>query len=180
VAEGTRDRIVGIVRASDLLVDLIEGRPMDLRAALYQPVFVPGTMRALRLLELFRKTGVHFAVIVDEFGGTDGIVTLNDLIEELTGGLAGEGKPGVVRREDGSWLVDGSLQIDEFRAAIGREDWRVDPGGSFTTLGGFAASELRKIPHTGDVFDVGELRFEVVDMDGRRVDNSSSGRKASP
>lgn len=170
VCVGELDNVLGMVRAKDLLADLIEGRPLDLGAALRQPLYVPGSMLALRLLELFRETGIHLAVVVDEFGGTDGIVTLNDVVEEITGSLSHHGEPGVVRREDGSWLVDASLRIAEFRAAIGREDWRVETRGEYDTLGGLVVTELGRIPETGNVLRVGGLRFEVVDMDGRRVD----------
>lgn len=170
VCEGDVDHVLGIVRVKDLLAELLEGKPMDLRRSLRRPLFVPESLRALRLLEMFRESGVHMAIVIDEYGGVDGLVTLNDVLEEITGDLAAHVDPRVVRREDGSWLVDGALTMDEFWDCLEMEERREGERSDYHTLGGFIVTSLGRIPKTGDAFEIYDLRFEVVDMDGHRVD----------
>lgn len=173
VCEGSPDRILGIVTTHDLLAQCLAGEPLDLRAALQAPLFVPETLRAFRLLEMFRDTGNQFAVVIDEHGGTHGIVTPTDILEAIVGELPELGElaePHIQERQDGSWLVDGTLPFDEllhrFRLPV-TLDGR--PRG-FETLGGFIATRLGRIPATGDHLELGPLHLEVVDMDGYRVD----------
>jgi putative hemolysin len=170
VCDGEVDRVLGMVRVKDLLADLLEGKPLDLETSLRKPLFVPNNMRALRLLETFRESRIHVAVVIDEYGGVDGLVTLNDVLEEITGNLATHTEPGVVQRDDGSWLVDGSLTMDEFWEGLGLEERRGATRSEYNTLAGLVVTQLGHIPRSGDGFQAYDLRFEVVDMDGHRVD----------
>jgi putative hemolysin len=174
VCEETLDRVVGMVEVKDLWARSLAGEPVDdLRAVLRRPLFVPESTRALRVLELFRESGTHLALVVDEYGGIEGLVTLNDLLEEIVGDLALAGapaSPGVVRRDDGSWLVDGAMQMEEFREALGLPERREEDREEFRTVAGFVLTHMGRVPSPGDRFDAGGLRVEVVDMDGHRVD----------
>jgi putative hemolysin len=174
VCEETLDRVVGMVEVKDLWARSLAGEPVhDLRAVLHRPLFVPESTRALRVLELFRESGTHLALVVDEYGGIEGLVTLNDVLEEIVGELASAGAPtdpGVVRRDDGSWLVDGAVQMEEFREALGLPERREEDREEFRTVAGFVLTHLGRVPSAGDRFDAGGLQVEVVDMDGHRVD----------
>jgi putative hemolysin len=170
VCDGDVDHVVGIVRVKDLLAALLEGRPMNLHAAMRKPLLVPESLRALRLLEMFRESGIHIAVVLDEYGGVEGIVTLNDVLEEIAGDLASHATARVTRRPDGSWLVDASVTMNEFWDYLGLQDRRTDDRAEYHTLGGLVVTELGRIPQTSDCFEAHDLRFEVVDMDGNRVD----------
>ncbi|MBX6363870.1 MAG: HlyC/CorC family transporter [Gemmatimonadetes bacterium] len=170
VCDGDVDHLLGTVRVLDLLPALVEGAPLDLRAVLRKPLFVPETVRALRLLDLFRRSGAGIAVIGDEYGGVEGIVRLEELLEELAGAVGPEAGPGMVRRADGSWLVDGALDVDEFREGLGLHERRTTERPGYHTVAGFVVARLGRIPSAGDVLEADGLRIEVVDMDGRRVD----------
>lgn len=167
VAIGSLDHIVGIIRSKDLLDMLIKGNPVSLNACIREPLFVPQSATAAHALTLFKQSGKHMALVISEYGGVEGLVTLNNLVDQIIGVTD---KPGATRREDGSWLLDGLLPIDEFKIIL---DVKLLPGeeeGHFQTLGGFVMTQLGRIPDAADHFEVEGLRFEVVDMDGRRVD----------
>lgn len=170
VCQGEVDRVVGMVRVKDLLPDLLAGKPLELGGMLRKPLFVPEGMRALRLLELFRESGIHLAVVIDEYGGVEGLVTVNDLLEEIAGSVTADTEPGVVRREDGSWLVDGALPMEEVWERLELPERRDTAREEYHTLGGFVIAALGHIPAAGDRFEAQGLRFEVMDMDGHRVD----------
>jgi putative hemolysin len=170
VCQGAVDRVVGMARAMDLLTELLEGGPLDIREVLRKPLIVPEGMRALRLLELFRESGIHLAVVVDEYGGVEGIVTLHDVLEEISGDLNAGTETRVVQREDGSWLVDATLTMDEFWECLELEERRAEGRQEYHTLGGFVVTTLGHIPRAGESFEAHGLRFEVVDMDANRVD----------
>ena len=179
VCNGSVDQVVGMVQVTDLWAHLLVGDPLDLERSLRKPLFVPESTRALRLLEMFRESGVHLAVVLDEYGGTEGLVTLNDVLEEISGDLTASTEPRVVQRQDGSWLVDASLPMDEFWEALRLEERRDEPRTDYHTLGGFVFTQLGRLPATGDWFDSVGLRFEVVDMDGNRVDKVLVGPPAA-
>lgn len=170
VCDGDVDHVVGMVRVKDLLAELLAGRPLDVRAAIRKPLLVPENLLALRLLEMFRESGIHVAVVFDEYGGVVGIVSLNDVLEEIAGDLGGHEAARMTRLDDGSWLVDASLTMDEFWEGLGLEDRRATERGEYNTVGGLVVTELRRIPHVADAFEACGLRFQVVDMDGHRVD----------
>ena len=171
VCDGELDAIVGVVEVKDLFAAELAGEPVrDLRRAVKPPLVIPASLRALKLLERFRESGMHVAVVVDEYGGVEGLVTLNDLLGELTGDLAaGDATEGVVRRDDGSYLVDGSLPMDDLRAVL---HIAVQPGEGreYRTLAGWVFTALGRVPREGEYFDADGHRIEVIDMDGNRID----------
>lgn len=171
VCRGELDEVAGVVRAKDLLVGALTGRDQDLEECLRPALFVPESTPALRVLEEFRRTGEHMALVVDEYGGTAGLGTLQDVLEAIVGHIPSAGEPQdprVVRRPDDSWLLDGTLPSDELGELLGIAD--LPEGDGYQTLAGFVLSELGRIPDAGDRFAWGDRRFEVMDMDGNRVD----------
>ncbi|MEJ0069437.1 MAG: hemolysin family protein [Pseudomonadota bacterium] len=173
VIQGGFERVVGIVQVKDLLAAQLKGQPFDLKAAVTPPVFIPETAPALKALELFKRTGTPIALIVDEYGDLQGLVTLNDLLESLVGDIAAPGQadePASVRRDDGSWLIDGMMPIDEVADRIGLPRLLHEEDTDYTTLGGFMMAQLKRIPAPTDAVTVDGFRFEVMDMDGHRVD----------
>lgn len=173
VCQGALDHVLGMVDVKDLWAAELRGqRVEDLRPLMRQPLFIPESTRALHVLEQFRETGVHLALVVNEYGGTEGIVTLNDVLEEISGEM-GRGHappaPPIVRRDDGSLLVDGSLSMEEFRELLDLEDRRHELR-EYRTLGGWVFTTLGHVPRPGEHFDTNGYRVEVVDMDGNRID----------
>jgi putative hemolysin len=172
VVEGDLDRALGIVHIKDLFSVVDSGGLPDLRAIARKPIVVPESTPALDLLERFHRSGEQMALIVDEHGGTQGIATLTDLMNAVVGDLRESGeeaRPRIVKREDGSWLVDGSLPISDFVEELQvREIPGEDEG--FATVGGLVLAHLHRIPSPGDHFNAGGWRFEVVDMDRNRID----------
>lgn len=171
VCRGTLDEPIGIVHAKDLLRTIIRGEQVSLAEAAVPPLVVPERLPAFRLLDLFRRERVHMALVVNEYGSTEGIVTHGDFLQSIAGGLPELGEqepPGLFRRKDGTWLVDGGVRVDLFEDRLGVDGLR--EGGDFDTMAGFVLFRLGRIPSIGDTFDSTGGRFEVVDMDGRRVD----------
>ena len=171
VCRGTLDDPVGIVHTKDLLRHTLLGEPVNLTEAMLPPLVVPETLSAVRLLDMFRREGVHLAIVVDEYGTTEGVVTLADILQSITGSLPELGEEpanGLFRRQDGTWLVDGSLLVDLFEAGVGVHGLREQ--GDFDTMAGFVLHHFGRLPSVGDSFEACGGRFEVVDMDGRRVD----------
>ena len=172
VFEGVPDRVLGLVSVKELWSKALAGKEPDLRSLLQEPVYLPEGMSALRGLERLRETGSHLALVLDEYGGVEGLVTLHDILRAIVGELPSQQtEPLAVRREDGSWLLDGRLSASELREVLGvsssTEDADVE---EFQTLGGFVMGRIGHVPRTGDHFEWGGLRFEVIDMDDRRVD----------
>jgi putative hemolysin len=173
VCQGGLDNVLGILPVTDLLSRSFTGQPMDLTVGLRQPVFVPESTRGLKVLEMFKQTVTHMALVVDEYGVIQGLVTLNDILIEIVGDVAsvdGIDDPQVIQREDGSWLLDGMLGVDEFMELFDIEELRSQDRGSYQTLGGFVITHLGRIPNAADHFEWQDMRFEVMDMDGNRVD----------
>lgn len=170
VVHGSLDNVLGVVHTKDLLARSLTGQPLDLKGSLQQPLFVPSTMSALRLLELFKKSGTHVALVIDEHGGLKGLVTTHDLLETVVGDIARAGAPQAFQRADGSWLIDGLLPMDEFRELVGIRQLPEKEKDAYHTLGGFVMAHLGRIPALGDRFDWNGMRFEIMDMDGLRVD----------
>ncbi|MDX1665364.1 MAG: hemolysin family protein [Candidatus Promineifilaceae bacterium] len=171
VCDGDLDHVIGIVRARDLLFNCLEGRPLDVQSVMQEPVFAPEGMPALNALERFKESGQAMVMLIDEYGGVEGLVTLIDILEQIVGDIPTQEEliqPPIVQRDEHSWLVDGLLSVDEFKTAFAI---RTLPGeGSYQTLGGFVVFMLGRIPTAGAHFGWGGYRFEVADMDGRRVD----------
>lgn len=173
VARGSLDHCIGIVRGSRLLSACLSSPEVDLEALLHPPLYVAESTRALNVLEEFKQTGMHMALVTNEYGGIEGAVTLNDLMEAIVGDLPSLedwDDPLVVQREDGSWLIAGSLDVHDFKDVIGRDAIPDEDSGSFYTLGGFILHFFGKIPRSGEGFEWSGLHFEVMDMDGTRVD----------
>lgn len=171
VCDGQLDKALGVVRSKDLLSRCLSDEPLDLRVVMQEPLFAPENAQALKALERFKQTGVHLALLVDEYGGIDGMVTLIDILEAIVGDIPTMDEivePPIVTREDGSWLVDGLISVEDFKQAF---DIRALPGeGEYQTLGGFVVFMLGSVPVSGNHFGYGGFRFEVADMDGKRVD----------
>jgi putative hemolysin len=173
VADGSLDNVLGVVHAKDLLVQCLGERSVDLTRTLQQPLYVPETMPALQVLELFKQSGIHIALAIDEYGGIQGLVTPNDILEAIVGDLpvAGEAaEPLALQREDGSWLLDGMMPVDEFKELFDLGPLPGEDQGVYQTLAGFVIMQLGRIPAPADHFEWEGLRIEVVDMDGNRVD----------
>ncbi|MFM7189760.1 MAG: hemolysin family protein [Microcystaceae cyanobacterium] len=167
------DDCQGIVRVKDILHAQLSEHPLDLLSLAQPPLFVAENTRALNVLEMFRESGTHIALITDEYGGIEGLVTLNDLIEAIVGNLPNDDdikEPQIIQREDGSYLIDALVSIDEFKELFEKENLPQESEGNYHTLGGFIIESLGKIPQSGDYFEAENLRIEVVDMDGIRID----------
>jgi len=172
VADGSLDRVLGIVTVKDMAARLLEGKPLDLRSSLRPAAFVPELTRGIQALTLFRKRRQQIALVVDEHGGVEGLITLADLVEAIIGEMPVPGErpePDAVRRPDGSWLVDGMMPVFAFKQRLGIESLPGEDESDFTTVGGFVMARLGRVPAALDWFECDGRRYEVVDMDGRRV-----------
>lgn len=181
LCDGGLDHVLGFVRSTKILDQLMEGRALDLRALAEPALFVPETMTLMKLLEQFKRTHLPVALVVDEFGDTQGLVSLNDVTSSIVGDLPAEPgeEPSIVRRDDGSWLMDGGLDLPTVLRTLETESLLSDEEQQhYHTLGGLAMLALGRVPRTGDVFERSGHRFEVVDMDGNRVDRVLVSRAA--
>ena len=173
VARGSLDNLSGFIRAKDLLSQSLCGEPFDLQSVTRPPLLVPESTPALAVLERFKQTRVHIAFVLDEYGGIQGLLTSTDLLEAMVGELPELHEkldPDIVRREDGSYLLDGLLAIDRFKDLFEIKQLPGEEERLFQTLGGFVMAQLERIPVAGDHFEWENLRIEVVDMDRNRVD----------
>lgn len=173
VGQGSLDDVRGVVYASNLLARCLTGQPVEFTTELQEPLFVPESMPALRLLESFKQSGLRIALVVDEYGSVQGVVTLEHMLEALVGDLPVAGmpiEPSAVQREDGSWLFDGLLPVDELKEHCHMSQLPREEEGLYQTLSGLVMLQLGHVPEVADHFDWAGWRFEVVDMDGRRVD----------
>lgn len=173
VCDGRMDNLVGILSAKVLLSQVLSGAKPDIAAATVQPMLVPETTEAFRVLDLFRQSGKHFAVVVDEYGGVSGVVAMNDFLQALVGDFAREGaheEAGIVDRADGSWLVEAWTPIGDFKSHVGIRNLAGERRRGFETVGGFVLDRFGHIPRVAEHFDEAGFRFEVVDMDGHRID----------
>lgn len=178
VSRGTLDNIIGIVKSRDLLSHILGGGELQIENVLKQPVFVPETLTALELLETFRKSHTLTAMVIDEFGGVVGIVTMNDVLEAIVGDLPASQTTDtrVVMRDDGSILLDGELLADDFQKLLDLSDFPDDEHGTYQTVAGFVLARLEKLPVEGEKFEWENYVFEVIDMDGRRIDKVLASR----
>jgi putative hemolysin len=171
VAEGSVDRLAGVVQARDIVAAFIEGRPLDLRALMREAPVVPDRMDAMDTLNVLRTAEVPMAFVHDEYGHFEGLVTPADLLAALAGAFVSDHDEGhdppLVEREDGSWWVSGSLPADALCDNLGVT---LPDDRDYATVAGFALSVLKRIPEVGERFSFGGWRFEIVDMDGRKID----------
>ncbi|MFQ3578214.1 MAG: hemolysin family protein, partial [Verrucomicrobiia bacterium] len=173
VFEHSRDQVLGLLSVKALLNMYASGGPIDIRSLLVQPHIVPETMSGHRLIEEFRKAGRHIALVTDEYGGISGLITLNDLLEAIVGDLnqpEAINKPQAVRRDDGSYLIDAGIYVEDVKELLGIDEFPDEEGAEYHSLGGFVVDHLGHIPTEGEWFEHGGCRFEVVDMDRHRID----------
>ena len=181
VGEGRIDNVVGVVAAKDLLDQMLEGAPMSVGRALRQPMVLPDTLSALDALERLRGDAIGLALVMDEYGSFEGVVTASDLLEAIVGELgappapAGTEGTGAVQRHDGSLLLDGMMPSDELRARL--ELPELPYAGTYHTVAGLMLALLKRVPKEGDRIVWSGWRFEIVDMDGRRVDKVLAARE---
>jgi putative hemolysin len=169
VAEGSVDQLIGVVQSHDIVKALVEGRPLALRALMRAAPVVPDQMDAMDTLRVLREAEVPIAFVHDEYGHFEGLVTPADLLSALAGAFASDADtdPPLVEREDGSWLISGSLSADALTDHLGIA---LPDDRDYATVAGYALSVLKHLPETGERFSDGDWRFEVVDMDGRKID----------
>lgn len=167
VRQGTLDVTLGIVKARDLLVPILGGKKILLKEILKPAFYVPETMFASRALEILKEKGTDMLLVIDEFGGLQGLLTINDILEEIVGEMEID-EPQATQRQDGSWLLDGMLEVDEFKEIFEFKDLPHED--EYETLSGFVMMSLGRVPQVADVFEWNAYTFEVIDMDGRRVD----------
>lgn len=172
VCRGGLDNLVGVVHVKDLVKNGLLTDQIDLVAIAQKPLFVPEAMPALKALETFRRERVHIAFVLDEYGTMEGLITLNDIVEGMFGEMLRAGEehdPMMVRRADGSWLLDGMLPVEKLKELIERDSLPNEDSG-FQTVGGFLMTALARVPQTGDIYAWDRFTIEVVDMDRQRVD----------
>ncbi len=171
LCRGDINDVLGVVQAKDILDHVLAGKDFDLAKMVRDVIVVPETAGALDVLERIKRAPIHMAIVVDEYGAVEGIVTASDILAELVGGLSEHGiewEPQAARRDDGSWLIDGDMDAERAAELIGFPP--VSGHGRNATLAGFLLSGFRTLPTSGEAFEQGGYRFEVVDMDGRRID----------
>lgn len=172
VVHSNKEQVIGMVSVKAIWANHAFGVPTSLRHLLTPPLVVPETMMASAVLEQFKRTSQHIALVNDEFGSLSGVVTLYDVLEAIVGDIPEPGRksgPEVVNRPDGSWMVDASFDIDEFKEMAVLDDLPNEEETEFQTVGGFMMTHFGRIPGSGDAFEFNGWRFEVMDMDRQRV-----------
>jgi Mg2+/Co2+ transporter CorC len=186
VCRGDLSQVVGVVHAGSLFEQMIRGQPIDIQAATKPPLLVPETISAMQLLETLKKNRAELALVIDEYGEIEGIVTLSDVLGALVGDVSvidEDHEEDAVRREDGSWLVDAGISFQRFREVFKRDVYFPDEtSGAYHTLAGFVLDRLGHIPEISEHFEWDGYRIEVVDMDRNRIDRLliSKIRRSSP
>jgi len=173
VCDGSLDNVLGMVHVKDLFQQCMTGQPLDLKAVLQEPVYVLESTSTLKVLELFKQTGTQAALVIQEYGDIEGLITLNDILEAIVGDISSRediDHPQVVEREDGSWLLDGMLPIEELKDILHIRKLPEEASGDYNTVAGFVLLNLGHVPKVGEHFEWDRFRFEVMDMDGRRID----------
>jgi putative hemolysin len=176
VGDGSQDEILGVVRARELLIALMSDAPLSVRAHLRQAPIIPDTTDALDVLETLRDAEVPMGLIHDEYGHFEGVVTPADVLEAIAGAFRSDDlgeEPDAVRRDDGSWLLSGSMAADEMAEQLGVA---LPAKRDYQTVAGFVLAELRRLPTVGEFMEAQGWRFEVVDLDGRRIDKVLASR----
>jgi len=173
VARGGVDNLLGVVQVKDLLAQCMSDQPLNLEQKIIQPQYLPESMTILETLNRFRESHSQIGFVIDEFGGIQGLTTITDILEAIAGDFPDAidaTDPEIIAREDGTYLLDGMLDIDEFKALFSLDTLPGEKENYYQTLGGFVMTFLGRVPSAGDGFDCQNLRLEVVDMDGLRVD----------
>ena len=173
VCRGGAENVVGVIHTRDILAQQVVGADVDFAACMHKPLFVPETLTCIRMLETFRNSPRQIAFVVDEYGDFQGLVTLNDILEAIVGDMPSsheQDEQMIVERASGSWLIDGMLDTMDLKELLGLRELPQESEGKYHTLGGMAMSSMGRVPRPADNFEWGGYRFEVVDMDGSRVD----------
>ena len=180
VRDGSLENVVGVVRSRDLLLTNLAGEKINLRHNLHPAIYIPESAQASQALEMFKGGKAELMLVVDEFGAVQGLITLNDILSEIVEGI-GTDEPTATQRQDGSWLLDGMLTVDDFKEIFNLRD--LPDEDSYETLGGFVMYSMGRIPQVSDKFEWNGLQFEVMDMDARRVDKvlvATIGKPVAP
>jgi putative hemolysin len=179
VQEGGPDQIIGVIVRKEILDVLFDDKPLDIRSLVRQAPVVMDRTDALHVLAALRQSVVHAALVFDEYGHFEGIITPGDILEAITGSFQEEEgeEPAFVKREDGTFLVSGWMPVDEFQDRIGVP---VPKDPDYETVAGYILSELNHLPQVGEMFERGPWKFEVLDLDGRRIDKVLVTRQAQP
>ena len=173
VCRDSMDQILGLVKAKDMLAFCLGNEELNLNSVLKEPLFVPESRSALQVLEVFKSSATHMALIVNEYGSIEGLVTTNDILEAIVGDILPANpqfESYATQREDGSWLLDGALPIDEFKEIFKSAKLPGEERADYQTLAGFILFYLGRVPRATDQFEWNGLRFEIMDMDGNRID----------
>lgn len=172
VSQGFLDNFLGVVQVKDIIKTCSIGDKLDLKKHIRDPLIVPESSYTLNVLKQFKKTAedVHIAIIVDEYGDIEGLITLYDILEAIVGDLPTTEELKAIKRSDGSWLIDGLINIDEFKPIFNIEKLPYEEESNYQTLAGFIITFLGKIPDTGEKFTWNGLKFEIMDMDGYHID----------
>ncbi len=172
VCRGSLDEVVGVVSTNILLIQMMRGEALDLTVGLNAPVFVPETLSGMELLEHFRATSADLVFVVDEYGAVQGVITERDVLEAITGEFSTptDEDSWAIKRDDGSWLFDGLIPVPELKDRLQLKELPEEDRGRYNTLAGMVMLLLGRLPRTTDKVDWGGWRFEVVDLDGKRVD----------
>lgn len=173
VCANNLDKVLGVINTEDILRNFLLEEKIDLQKSLHKPLFIPETLEAIKVLELFKKSGVHMALVIDEYGNILGILSLTDILEEIVGDIPTINaieEQAITKREDGSYLIDGLVTIEKFKDFFQIKKLPDEKSGDFQTIGGFVMDRLDRIPVSGDNFEWESFRFEVIDMDKNRVD----------
>ncbi len=183
LARGTLDNVIGVVMVKDLVGWPDTKEAVDLVKIAHAPLYVPETMPALEIVKRLRETGSHMALVIDEYGGLAGLVSISDLMVAILGNIADDGiqvDKSIVQREDGTWLVDGMLPVDEFQEHFDLKALPKEDDVDYQTVGGMIMAMLERVPTVGSQAQWETFSFEVVDMDGRRVDKIMVARLPEP
>jgi putative hemolysin len=173
---GNPDEVIGVIQAKDMLDAYLKGRKPDARKFLRQAPAVPDTMDALDVIEKMKNAEVHMGLVLDEYGHFEGVVTSADILEAIAGVFRteeGAPEPHAVERDDGSFLLSGAMPVEELETVLGV---RVESERSYHTLAGFVLDRLGRLPALGESIDASGWRFEVIDLDGRRIDKVLAAR----
>jgi putative hemolysin len=173
VYQGTRDQVQGMVAVKSLWANKALAETAELKSLLTEPLYVVPSVSATKLLQTFKDSRKHIALVTDEYGGVEGLVTLIDILEAVVGAIPSRERPQrskIVAREDGSWLCDGLLEIDELKTRIGVKQLPGEEDDEFQTLAGFALHQFGRIPKESDSFEFNGYKFEIVDLDRHRID----------
>lgn len=181
VCRGGLNDVLGIVTAQSLLQQQLQGLPLSLTDHLQPPVFVPETLSGMELLDQFRATSAQLVFVVDEYGEVQGVITVRDVLEAITGEFTTPADDAwAVQREDGSWLFDGLIPVPELKDRLELKDLPEEDRGRYNTLAGMVMLLLGRLPQTTDSVEWEGWRFEVVDLDGKRVDKVLAVRLDNP